>query len=184
MASDEEVVSMRLPKDLLRRAVRLVPRLKADHAFNPFGLRTSRSAVFRAALLRGLASLEERYAHAPNPGQGGRPARYHTSLPAAFPDATASSSASVTNVSVGGASLRTDRRLPVGSEVSLGISFPDAEEPVHVKGRIRHVVGRTGQRAPGAEPGLGIQFVNGDKDFRNRLHRFIDSITPAHGVPG
>ena len=61
MANDE-LVTLRLPKEFLARADKLVPRLAADDAVNVFGLRASRSAVLRLALAQGIATLEKRWA--------------------------------------------------------------------------------------------------------------------------
>jgi uncharacterized protein (TIGR02266 family) len=182
MPSEEDVVSVRLPRELLRRADKLIPRLKADDALNPFGLRASRSAVLRMALVRGLAVLEERYGMRRAQRQGGRPPRYPTSLRAVFSDATQSPSVSVTNISVGGVFLRTERDLSVGGEVSIGIALPDGEPPLQLRGKVRHVVAVKEQGTPRAEHGVGIQFVNGDDRSRDRVHRYVDSLAASrHG---
>jgi uncharacterized protein (TIGR02266 family) len=178
---EEDVVSVRLPRELLRRADKLIPKLKADDALNPFGLRASRSAVLRVALVRGLAVLEERYGMRRPPLQGGRPPRFPTSLRAVFSDATKSPSASVANISVGGVFLRTERDLSVGGEISIGIALPDGEPPLQLRGKVRHVVAGKEQGAPRAH-GVGIQFVDGDDRSRDRVHRYVDSLAASsHG---
>jgi Tfp pilus assembly protein PilZ len=179
MSNKEDVVSVRLPRELLRRALKLIPRLKADDAFNPFGLRASRSAVLRAALVRGLAALEEQYGMRRSPRQGGRqPASLH----AVFSDAPQSPSVSVTDISVGGAFLHTGRDLSVGSEVSIGLALPDGKPPLHLRGKVRHVVTGKGQGTSHAEAGVGIQFVDRDDRSRDRVHRYLDSLAASrHG---
>lgn len=178
-SEEEDVVTVRLPRELLRRADKLIPRLKADDAFNPFGLRVSRSAILRAALVRGLAALEEQYGMPRSPRQGARPARYPASLRAVFSDATQSPPASVANISVGGVFLRTGRDFSVGSEVSIGLALPDGKPPLQLRGKVRHVEAGKGKGTSRAPPGVGIQFVDGSDRSRDRVHRYVDSLAAS-----
>lgn len=52
----DEMISMRLPADILRRAELLVPSLRHDRRYNLAG-KITRSLTLRIALLEGLASL-------------------------------------------------------------------------------------------------------------------------------
>lgn len=54
--SNEAQMSLRLPRDVLKRADRLLPKLRNVPEFGAG--RQSRAAVLRLALLRGLADLE------------------------------------------------------------------------------------------------------------------------------
>lgn len=57
--SNEVQISLRMPKDVIKRADRLLPRLQQVPEFSAG--RQSRAAVLRLALLRGLDELERRH---------------------------------------------------------------------------------------------------------------------------
>ena len=57
--SNEKLITVRLPADLLDRADELVPALQEIEDFSV--MRMTRSTVIRLALVRGLAVLEEDY---------------------------------------------------------------------------------------------------------------------------
>ena len=54
---NEAHVNMRVPKDLLKRIDRLIPKLAGKGDFAAF--RVSRSAVLRLAIQRGVEALEK-----------------------------------------------------------------------------------------------------------------------------
>lgn len=62
--SGDPVVGVRLPTELTDRVDLLVEKMKADPNMRAFG-RISRSSTFRMAMVRGLASLEAKYAERP-----------------------------------------------------------------------------------------------------------------------
>jgi Tfp pilus assembly protein PilZ len=60
--------------------------------------------------------------------------------------------------------------------MKLLMPVPDQDETVTVGARVVHV-NRTGPRqAPWSEPGLGLQFIDGDDDFRVSIDRFLRQI--------
>ncbi|HVK73974.1 MAG TPA: TIGR02266 family protein [Kofleriaceae bacterium] len=71
------------------------------------------------------------------------------------------------NLSAGGTFVATSRELPVDTVVRLGLSFPGLLEPVHIDGVVRWSRG-------GDDPGVGIEFLDGDG--RTRLGEVIERI--------
>lgn len=71
------------------------------------------------------------------------------------------------NLSSGGTFVATSRELEIGSSVRLALSFPGLLEPVGIDGIVRWVRG-------GEEPGVGIEFLEGEG--RTRLAEVIDRI--------
>ena len=107
--------------------------------------------------------------------------RYPTSLRVAFSPAGGPLSERVTNISAGGMFVRTEKKLPRGALVSMALELPDG--PVPVQAKVIHDVAPAKSPRPGAEPGVGVQFVGTDDAFRDRLERYIDSLVARSKVP-
>ncbi len=71
------------------------------------------------------------------------------------------------NLSTGGTFVATTRELPAGSVVRLSLSFPGLLEPIHIDGISRWSRG-------GEDPGVGIEFLEGEG--RQRLAEVIERI--------
>ena len=79
------------------------------------------------------------------------------------------------NISRGGAFVRSEKLLEVGTELSFKLSMPGLDEPLSVKGRVAWV--RTPEEASGSEsPGMGIWFIYDSDEERTHLERTIDSL--------
>ncbi|NVB77310.1 MAG: response regulator [Kofleriaceae bacterium] len=81
------------------------------------------------------------------------------------------------NLSSGGTFVATNRRLPIGTQIQLVLSFPGLLEPVAVTGTVRWTRGPTGDGdvvGEGDEAGAGIQFDPGPA--RDQLAAMIEKI--------
>ncbi len=78
------------------------------------------------------------------------------------------------NISRGGIFINTRNPLPVGSEVRLIISLPDAAFPFDLNGRVIRVQPHDPQSDQMS--GMGIEFMGVDEDKRARLERFVDRL--------
>src|SRR5256885_4270993 len=87
-----------------------------------------------------------------------------------------------TNVSAGGMFVRTDRELPVGTTLSVGLELPDDQRPTPVKVKIVHAVAPRAHSAS-SERGVGMQFVAADDVFRQRIERYLQSIAAKASAP-
>jgi uncharacterized protein (TIGR02266 family) len=77
------------------------------------------------------------------------------------------------NISESGLYLRTRADVTVGALVTLRLGVPDGEPPVDVRAKIIHRVAPGEGETPWAEPGVGLQFVEGDDEFRRRLDAHV-----------
>ena len=73
----------------------------------------------------------------------------------------------VISISEGGAFVLTDKPLPEGAELSLVLSVPGAEEAINAKARVVYIRG-------GAEPGMGVVFVDLPDADRSRIRLYVD----------
>lgn len=72
------------------------------------------------------------------------------------------------DISVSGMLLRTDRPLPIDTEVDIGFVLPDPDKLLRTRGRVvRHA------RAAGRPFGMGIEFVDLGRKELERLTAFI-----------
>jgi Tfp pilus assembly protein PilZ len=69
--------------------------------------------------------------------------------------------------------------MDVGSVVVMKLLLPEHEDPVAVNARIVHVTQTGPRHAPWSEPGIGLQFIDGDDAFRTRVERFLDRIASS-----
>jgi len=78
-----------------------------------------------------------------------------------------------TNLSRGGIFIRSDDPPPVNSSVEVEISLPDGGAPVSSAGVVVHQVLPGGKK----EAGAGVQFVDASDAFRDRLDRYMASLS-------
>src|SRR5256885_7339505 len=78
--------------------------------------------------------------------------------------------------------VRTDRELPVGTTLSVGLELPDDQRPTPVKVKIVHAVAPRAHSAS-SERGVGMQFVAADDVFRERIERYLQSIAAKASAP-
>ena len=75
----------------------------------------------------------------------------------------------MTNLSLGGAFVRTDEPAPPGSTVTLRFYVPTEEVPISVIGEV--VWWRP--TAEQGEPGMGVKFVQGNQEDFEKIKRYI-----------
>lgn len=81
------------------------------------------------------------------------------------------------NISEGGVFVETHQALPIGTEVTLSVSFEDVDGPrIEVTGKVRWV--RAASPSSDTEPGMGIEFDTLDKEHRTWLDEFIAKREP------
>lgn len=72
------------------------------------------------------------------------------------------------NISESGLLLRGNQAIPIGMAVSLEFNLPDESEPVHATAMVvRH-------SGAGETPGVGLRFVELNREQILRLRRFVD----------
>lgn len=103
-------------------------------------------------------------------------ARYPTSLRVVFPPPEKVEPEYAANISAGGLFLRTERKLSVGTLVSVALELPDGDRPAPFQGKVVHVVAPAQVRPGGSGPGAGIQIVASNDEGRRRLARYLESL--------
>jgi uncharacterized protein (TIGR02266 family) len=85
----------------------------------------------------------------------------------------------VANISSGGIFVRTERRFDLGAVLSLALELPDGRAPARAEAKVVHAVPLRRVRAPG----IGLQFLATQDEFRVRLDKYLDSIAAKAAEP-
>jgi uncharacterized protein (TIGR02266 family) len=102
--------------------------------------------------------------------------RYPTSMPVLIDNQGRVLASEARNISTSGLYVHTRAEVAVGSLIGLRLAVPDGEPPVHVHARIIHRVAPGEAQSPWSEPGIGLQFVEGDDAFRRRLDAHVERL--------
>ncbi len=78
------------------------------------------------------------------------------------------------NISKGGLFVNTRAPLPVGSQVRLIVSLPNAAFPFDLQGKVSWV--NEFDNASNLVPGMGIEFVDIDEDKKARIADFVETL--------
>ena len=105
---------------------------------------------------------------------GRRSRRLHHDLPVAYRSVGGFLSDWATNISQGGMFINSRTPLPVGTEVKLMFELPGATFPFDLVGRVTRVV-RWEDEVRQA-PGMGIEFTDIDREKRDRIEAFVESL--------
>ena len=76
------------------------------------------------------------------------------------------------NISRGGIFVHTEDPPPLETVVQVELNLPDNPAPVTTNGIVVHRQLAVG----GKVPGVGVQFVDSEDDFRERIDRYMDSL--------
>lgn len=76
------------------------------------------------------------------------------------------------NISKGGLFVNTRAPLPVGSQVRLIVSLPNAAFPFDLQGKVSWV--NEFDNASNLVPGMGIEFVDIDEEKKSRIADFVE----------
>jgi type IV pilus assembly protein PilZ len=76
------------------------------------------------------------------------------------------------NLSEMGIFLTTSKPLAKGTHIELGFADPGATEPIRVLGEVVWVL----EGAPGAEPGMGVRFIDPSPETRTRIKALIRTV--------
>ena len=102
--------------------------------------------------------------------------RYPTSMPATIGVWGGLITACARNISASGLYVQTGAEVALGSVVTMRLALPDGDAPVGVQAKVIHRVTAGQPQMPWVEPGIGLQFVEGDDAFRSRLDRQLQRL--------
>jgi uncharacterized protein (TIGR02266 family) len=77
-----------------------------------------------------------------------------------------------TNISAGGVFIRTEAPPEMSSVIDVELELPGGN-PVQGKALVVHRVSAEEAARRNVEPGVGVQFVEADDRFRERIDRFV-----------
>ena len=80
------------------------------------------------------------------------------------------------NISAGGVFVQTDNPPPLKTVVRVEMELPGGGPLVPARALVVHRVTPEEAKARGVIPGMGVQFLDGDDAFRERIDRAIDHI--------
>jgi type IV pilus assembly protein PilZ len=80
------------------------------------------------------------------------------------------------NISAGGVFVNTQSPPPLKTVVRVEMQLPGSDEAVPARGVVVHRVTAEEAEARGTVPGMGVQFVDADDRFRERIDAAIDHI--------
>jgi uncharacterized protein (TIGR02266 family) len=78
-----------------------------------------------------------------------------------------------TNISAGGMFIKTDQPPDMNETVQVTIDVPGGGRPVEAKATVVHRVTPEDARTRGVDAGVGVQFVESDDRFRERVDELI-----------
>jgi uncharacterized protein (TIGR02266 family) len=84
------------------------------------------------------------------------------------------------NISAGGVFVHTEQPPPLKSVVQVEMELPGGADPVPARGLVVHRVTREEADQRGTLPGVGVQFMDADDEFRNRIDAAINHILDAN----
>ncbi|MCA1826661.1 MAG: PilZ domain-containing protein [Myxococcales bacterium] len=102
--------------------------------------------------------------------------RYHASFPVKFATVQDFVLEYAANISAGGVFVHTEEAPPLKSVVKIEMELPGGGEPVPARGVIVHRVTLQDAKTRGTIPGIGVQFLDADDRFRDRINAAIDHI--------
>jgi uncharacterized protein (TIGR02266 family) len=102
--------------------------------------------------------------------------RYPASFPVRFATVQDFVLEYAANISAGGVFVHTQDPPPLKTVVRIQMELPGTGEPVPARGMIVHRVTPQEAQQRGTLPGMGVQFLDGDDQFRDRINAAIDNI--------
>jgi uncharacterized protein (TIGR02266 family) len=80
------------------------------------------------------------------------------------------------NISAGGVFVVTDFPPAMDSIITVVLELPDGGAPVSCKAQVVHLVSKEEAQERGVQAGAGVQFVEADDAFRERIDQTISQI--------
>ena len=168
------------PLGITGKVDRRPPEVRTDSGFwVEFEEMTDDARAFLDALLRGRGSpaMPRRPAASPPEGSETRAfRRVEAQLRVGWKSSSDFLSAWSRNLSYGGIFIATDSPPPLRDVVELSIALPDGKPPVKSHAEVVHCVMPEEASRTGAVAGAGLQFLDSDDDFRERLNACVEAL--------
>src|SRR5437868_10800176 len=111
------------------------------------------------------------------PARGFR--RYHTQFTVRFRTAREFVREHTENISRGGVFIQTESSPQVDEVITVQLELPDGGPSATSSGIVMHRVTVAEGEQNGLIPGIGVQFLDADDHFRDRIDRYIERLSAA-----
>jgi hypothetical protein len=96
--------------------------------------------------------------------------------------ATLTPGATIDNLSMGGAFVRTHEVLAVGTAVAVDLVRPGLKKALRLGGRVVSALSAEEAREARAVPGMGIQFDPLDQELKGRMTELLKALAPGEAL--
>jgi len=105
--------------------------------------------------------------------------RFHTHFTVRFRTAREFVREHTQNISRGGLFIQTRTPPQLDEVVTVQLELPDGGAPATTSGLVMHRVSETEAEQQGIVPGIGVQFLDADDQFRERIDRYLEQLGSA-----
>jgi uncharacterized protein (TIGR02266 family) len=105
--------------------------------------------------------------------------RFHTQFTVRFRTAREFVREHAENISRGGVFIQTRNPPQVDEVITVQLELPDGGPPATTSGLVMHRMTVTEAEQQGLVPGIGVQFLDADDQFRERIDRYVQQLSAA-----
>jgi uncharacterized protein (TIGR02266 family) len=105
--------------------------------------------------------------------------RFHTQFTVRFRTAREFVREHAENISRGGLFIQTQTPPQVDEVITVQLELPDGGPPATTSGLVMHRVTVAEAEQQGVVPGIGVQFLDADDEFRDRIDRYVAQLSVA-----
>jgi uncharacterized protein (TIGR02266 family) len=105
--------------------------------------------------------------------------RFHTQFTVRFRTAREFVREHAQNISRGGVFIQTGTPPPLDEVITVQLELPDGGAPATTSGLVMHRVTPEEAEQQGIVPGIGVQFLEADDHFRERIDQYVGQLGSA-----
>jgi len=105
--------------------------------------------------------------------------RYHTQFTVRFRTAREFVREHAQNISRGGVFIQTRTPPQLDEVITVQLELPDSGPPATTSGLVMHRVTPEEGEQQGIVPGIGVQFLDAEDQFRERIDRYLEQLGSA-----
>jgi len=105
--------------------------------------------------------------------------RFHTQFTVRFRTAREFVREHAENISRGGLFIQTQTPPQVDEVITVQLELPDGGAPATTSGLVMHRVTVAEAEQNGLVPGIGVQFLDADDQFRERIDQYVEHLSAA-----
>jgi len=105
--------------------------------------------------------------------------RFHTQFTVRFRTAREFVREHTQNISRGGVFIQTSSPPQIDEVITVQLELPDGGKPATTSGLVMHRVTSEEAEQQGTVPGIGVQFLDADDRFRERIDQYVEQLGSA-----